>query len=143
MAGSELGFGHVIRARRRELDLTQDEVARLVNTSASYIGNLEAGKRHPSEEVVTNLADALGLDVRELFFLANPGTEVLISQHPNPTEGTSAWDTFSKDRHLRKIHNITDQEMQTLSRVAQIGEVRSARDFVFILNSIRLALSGQ
>jgi hypothetical protein len=34
---------------------------------------------------------------------------------------------------------MTDQEMQTLSQVALMGEVRSSRDFLFILNTIRQA----
>jgi len=41
---------------------------------------------------------------------------------------------------VRKVHNISDQEMETLSQVAMMGEVRSSRDFVFILNSIRQSL---
>jgi hypothetical protein len=41
---------------------------------------------------------------------------------------------------LREIHEITDQEMETLSQVAKMGEVRAPRDFLFILNAIRQAL---
>lgn len=35
-------FGQVIRERRRQLNLTQDEVARRIKTSAPYVGHLEA-----------------------------------------------------------------------------------------------------
>jgi len=82
----------------------------------------------------------MGLDVRELFFLANPGTRVLVSQEPSST-GPSAWQAFASDQNLRKLQNITEQEMETLSRVAMMGDVRSPRDFIFILNAIRQALS--
>ena len=41
---------------------------------------------------------------------------------------------------VREIHNITDEEMKTLSLVAKMGEVQDPRDFVFILNAIRQAL---
>ena len=77
----------------------------------------------------------------ELFFLANPGTKVLISEQPKST-GLPAWDAFVKDLRLRKIHNITDEEMETLSRVAKMGEARDPRDFIFILNTIRQALGS-
>jgi hypothetical protein len=97
------------------------------------------GKRHLSERVVAKLADVLGLDARELFLLANPKVGSLISEQQK-SAGTSAWDAFLRDEKLRKIHKITDQEMETLSRVAMMGEVRSPRDFVFILNCIRHAL---
>jgi transcriptional regulator with XRE-family HTH domain len=133
------GFGQVIRERRRKLDMTQQDLAQRIETSMPYIALLEAGTRHPSEKVVVKLAAALGLDPRELFFLANPGTKDLISREQKTSE-PSAWDAFVNDENLRKLHNITDQEMLTLSQVALMGEVRSSRDFVFILNSIRQAL---
>ena len=131
-------FGQVIRERRRQLDLTQEEVARRIGTSIPYITHLESAKRHPSEKVVVKLAEVLGLDPRELFFLANPGTKMLISQAPVSKEA-SMWDGFVKDHKLRKVHKITDKEMETLSHVAMMGDVRSPRDFLFILNTIRQA----
>ena len=132
-------FGTVIRARRRQLDLTQEELARRIETSVPYIGHLETGKRHPSEKLVTKLAEVLGLDPRELFFLANPETQRLISRHQE-SNGASVWESFCKDESLRKIHNISDQEMQALAGVSRLGEVRDPWDFLFILNTIRQAL---
>src|ERR1700685_795867 len=123
-------FGSVIRARRRQLNLTQQELARRIRTSVPYIGHLETGKRHPSEKLVTKLAEVLGLDLRELFFLANPGTKRLISRNQE-SNATSAWNAFCQDETFRKIHNITDLEMQALSGVALLGEVRTSRDFLF------------
>jgi DNA-binding XRE family transcriptional regulator len=132
-------FGQVIRDRRRQLDLTQEEVARRISTSTPYIGHLESAKRHPSEKVVTKLADVLGLERRELFFLANPGAKALLSQQP-PCSTASPWDDFRKDDRLRRVHNITGEEMEMLSHVALMGDVRSSRDFVYILTTIRQAL---
>ncbi len=132
-------FASVIRNRRRQLDLTQEEVARRIGTSVAYIAHLEADRRHPSEKVVVELARVLGLDPRELFFLANPETKGLVTQTLEGN-GESVWETFAKDEKLRESHKITDQEMETLSRVALMGEVRSSRDFIFILQTIRHAL---
>lgn len=132
-------FGRVIRERRRQLDLTQEEVAERIKTTGPYITHLETGKRHPSSKVVVKLSDALGLDASELFLLANPKVGSLISAQQKPEKG-SAWDAFVGDKGARKIHNITDQEMETLSRVAKMGEVRDPRDFIFILTTIRQAL---
>ena len=132
-------FGTVIRERRRQLDLTQEEVARRIKTSVPYIGLLEAGKRHPSQQVVVKLSDALKLDAVDLFLLANPKVGSLISE-PQKADATPAWTAFVKDVRLRKVHNITDQEMENLSRVAKMGEVQGPRDFIFILTTIRQAL---
>ena len=38
----ERSFGQVIRERRRQLDLTQDEVAHRIKTSTPYVGHLES-----------------------------------------------------------------------------------------------------
>ena len=139
MAAKTGSFGRVIRERRRQLDLTQKQVAQRIQTSVPYIAHLETGRRHPSDQVVVRLANSLGLDARDLFLLANPKTRSLISEHPE-LDVPSAWNVFVKDVKLRQIHNITDQEMETLSQVSKMGEVRAPRDFLFILNTIRQAL---
>jgi transcriptional regulator with XRE-family HTH domain len=132
-------FGQIIRERRRQLDLTQEEIARRINTSTPYVGHLESGKRHPSDRVVTKLAEVLGLDKRELFFLANPGARALVHSQSQGSSAT-AWEDFRKDERLKRIHNISSDEMEILSRVALMGDVSSSRDFVYILTTVRHAL---
>jgi transcriptional regulator with XRE-family HTH domain len=131
-------FGDVIRTRRRELDLTQDEVAAKIKISTPYVGHLESGKRHPSDKIVTKLAEVLGLDNRELFFLANPHAQALISE-PAGAAGSS-WEQFQKNEKLQRIHNISNEEMQILSHVAMMGEIQSPRDLIYILTTIRHAV---
>ena len=135
----ERSFGHVLRERRRQLDLTQEEVAHRIKTSTPYIGHLESGKRHPSDKIVTRLAEVLGLDRRELFFLANPRTQAILSPEPE-SDATSAWEDFRTNDQLRRIHSISGDEMEMLSGVALLGDVRSPRDFIYILNTVRHAV---
>jgi transcriptional regulator with XRE-family HTH domain len=132
-------FGDVVRERRRKLDLTQSEVARRIKTSTPYIGHLEAGKRHPSDKVIARLAETLGLDRRELFFLANPAALAMIKPPANPTQ-RSAWDEFRRSERMHRLHRITNEEMDVLERIAALGEVGGSRDFIYILNTIRHAL---
>lgn len=135
----ERTFGQVIRERRRQLDLTQEEVARRIKTSTPYVGHLESGKRHPSDKILTRMAEVLGLDRRELFFLANPRAHALLSPE-NKSATDSTWDDFRKNEQLRRVHNIASDEMEMLSRVALVGDVPSARDFIYILNIVRHAV---
>jgi transcriptional regulator with XRE-family HTH domain len=135
----ERSFGQVIRERRRQLDLTQDEVAHRIKTSTPYVGHLESAKRHPSDKILTRLAEVLGLDRRELFFLANPRAQALLSTETESTSA-SAWDDFKKNDQLRRVHSISNDEMEMLSRVALLGDVRSPRDFIYILNTVRHAV---
>ena len=135
---SDSRFGDLIRSKRREMNLTQVEVADRIGISTPYIGHLESGKRHPSDKIVTKLAEALGLGNRELFFLANPHAEALISE---PVAGTgSSWEQFQKDEKLRRIHNISNVEMELLSHVALMGDVQAPRDLIYILTTIRHAV---
>jgi transcriptional regulator with XRE-family HTH domain len=132
-------FGQVIRDRRRQRELTQQQVASRVGTSTPYVGHLESGNRHPSSEIVTRLADVLGFDRRELFFLANPQAKELLHPEESP-KASSAWEEFRRDEQLRRIHNINAKEMKMLLQVALMGQVRSSRDFIYILNTVRQAL---
>jgi len=132
-------FSRVIRERRRQLDLTQEEVAQRIKTTGACIAHYEKGRRLPSLKHIVKLSEALRFDASDLFLLANPTAGPLISEQQRPDE-TSAWNAFVKDVRLREIHNITDQEIEFLSQIAKMGEVRDPRDFIFILTTIRQAL---
>jgi transcriptional regulator with XRE-family HTH domain len=136
---TERSFGAAIRERRRQLDLTQEEVGTRIGTSTPYIGHLESGKRHPSEKVIARLSEVLGLPSRDLFFLANPRARDLINERHNDRRRGS-WEEFRRDARMRRAFHISAEEMELLARIADMGEVRAPRDFVYILNSVRQAL---
>lgn len=135
----ERSFGAAIRERRRQLDLTQEEIGKRIETSTPYIGHLESGKRHPSEKVIARLSEVLGLSSRELFFLANPAARELVNGASDERRH-STWDEFRRDPRTRRAHNIAADEMELLARVAAMGEVRTVRDFLYVLNAVRQAL---
>ena len=132
-------FGRTISARRRELNLTQEDMSRLMGTSAGYIAHLENAIRIPSDRVLGRLAFVLRLDTRELVARARPK----IAKFLKPDAGESrrtAWEAFARDKALQRRHSITAREMQFLSKVATFGEVKEPRDFIFILIAIRFAI---
>jgi transcriptional regulator with XRE-family HTH domain len=135
----KITLGQMIRDRRRQLELTQDELARRIRTSTPYIGHIESGKRHPSDEILKRMADVLGFDRRELFFVANPTTRAMLTPKGETTD-LSAWDEFRRDQQLHQLHQINTRELEMLSQVAMMGEVRSSRDFIYILNTIRQSM---
>jgi hypothetical protein len=81
----------------------------------------------------------LGFDRRELFFLANPDAKELFNP-PEQSAASSAWDEFREDSGLIGSYGVTEKEMHMLSQVALMGQVRSSRDFIYILNTVRQAL---
>jgi transcriptional regulator with XRE-family HTH domain len=131
-------FGEIVRKVRRDLNWTQDDLAQKVQVSTPYIGHLESGKRHPSAKIIERLADTLGLDRRELFFEANPRTQSYLDPPPaNANE--SAWEQLNKDVNLRRQNDISADEMEMLSGIQMAGQVKSVRDFIHILNTVRQA----
>jgi hypothetical protein len=90
--------------------------------------------------VILKLARLLGLDSGELFLLSNPDAVGIVSSSAGE-DRKSSWDKFRNDGRLRKQHRISNQELELLSRVAAMGEVRSPRDFLHVLNAIRNALT--
>jgi transcriptional regulator with XRE-family HTH domain len=128
-------FGATILARRRELRLTQGEVARQIKSSIPFIGQLEANLRHPSDRTVVKLAGALGLDRIGLLFLANPEAQTPCQHHQ--ADASSTWKQFKEDERMQRAHGVSRQDLEMLAQVTLMGDVRSARDFVYILNTIR------
>jgi transcriptional regulator with XRE-family HTH domain len=135
-------LGMVLRRRRRQLELTQLQVARRVGVRANYVGYLERDMRRPSTPVLVKLAKVLDLDREELFFLANPQVRDFIhTEAPDPQE--SAWEHFRGDKRLHTRHGITHAELKALQQVSSLGSVRSSRDYLFILQAIRQALQPE
>jgi HTH-type transcriptional regulator / antitoxin HipB len=60
---SPAALGAAIRHRRRELQLTQDDLALAIGVNRRVIGQLEGGKETVRLEIALNAARALGLDV--------------------------------------------------------------------------------
>ena len=59
-------FGDRVRARRYDLDLSQEALAHRAGLQRAYIGQLEAGMRSPGLETLAKLARALEMDAADL-----------------------------------------------------------------------------
>ena len=73
MGGTEKGksarqveFGDRVRARRQELELSQESLALKAGINRTYIASLEAGQRNPSLDLMARLAAALRVDLGDL-----------------------------------------------------------------------------
>lgn len=57
-------IGQTIKARRKELGLTQNTLALLSQVGINTIVSIERGSKSSSVETLTKVADVLGLDLR-------------------------------------------------------------------------------
>ena len=60
-------FGGVIRQRRREGGLTQEQLAKRIGCATITIRQYESGKRTPSLNVLQDIANALDLEIFDLL----------------------------------------------------------------------------
>src|SRR5918998_6014147 len=58
-------FARLLKQRRKQLDLTQEELGEQVGCATETIRRLEAGGRRPSKVIAQRLADALQLPPEE------------------------------------------------------------------------------
>ena len=57
-------IGKTIRARRKELKITQPYLAELAEVSVNTLYKLERGQGNPSLEVLGKLSDVLGMELK-------------------------------------------------------------------------------
>lgn len=63
-------FGKRVRARRRALDMSQEELGERCKLNRGYISDIERGLRNPSLEVINRIARGLEVDLAELFSIS-------------------------------------------------------------------------
>ena len=60
-------FGENLRAARKERGYSQESFAHAVDLDRTYIGGIERGERNPGLKTIVRIADALEVEVMELF----------------------------------------------------------------------------
>ena len=58
-----------IKVCRAELDITQEDLAKRINSNASSVALIEGGRHQPSVFLAFRIADALGKDINDVFKL--------------------------------------------------------------------------
>ncbi len=60
-------FGLLIRMKRFELNMTQEELSEKSNMHPTYLGSIERGQRNPTLEKIISLAKALNCSAKDLM----------------------------------------------------------------------------
>jgi transcriptional regulator with XRE-family HTH domain len=93
-----------LKEKRRSSGLTQAELAEKVNVSTHHIGMLEIAHNFPTLDLVERIADALGIEIYELFV------------------GPLSPDPFSPKEELEKLRRTIIEEIrQTVAESIEKG----------------------
>jgi len=60
-----------LRELRKMKNLTQDEMAKILNISRAYYGMIETGKRNPNLLLAKKIAEFHNINLEEIFFADN------------------------------------------------------------------------
>ena len=86
-------LGHKVRILRRARRITQEELARQVGISASFLGHIERGTRVLSLDTLLALCDTLGVTPNDLL-----SVEAYAAQQQLPTDLTE-----KEQRQLKEV----------------------------------------
>jgi len=119
-------FGHVIKSRRRLLDLTQQELASQVGYSVITIRKVEADERRPSRQLAERLATCLDIDPHQ-----QPAFMVLARADPEDSavEALPAW-----GRPPAPPTNLASPLTRLIGREVETAELRNT----LLHNGVRL-----
>ena len=64
-------LGNRIKELRRIQGLSQEKLAEIVSLDSKFISKIEVGRSSPSLETMESIADALGVEIKDLFEFAH------------------------------------------------------------------------
>ncbi|MBI5294798.1 MAG: protein kinase [Chloroflexi bacterium] len=102
----EISFGNFVRQRRREMDLTQEELARRVGCAAITLRKIEGDDLRPSVQIAERLAMALAIPLGERaeFVRRARAMPLEAAELPTITPPPSIDEIGSEDLSGRAIH---------------------------------------
>lgn len=101
-------LGSLLRARRRELGFTLEELARRSGLSAAFLSQAERGRATPSIVSIVNIASALETDIN--YFLTPPSPTSMVRRADKPNRITLA----SPVEYIRLDTPISNQLMNAI-----------------------------
>ncbi|MEO1576418.1 MAG: cupin domain-containing protein [Pseudomonadota bacterium] len=126
-------LGTLLRARRRELGLTLQELAEKAELSAAFLSQAENGKATPSIVSLINIAKALGTDVH--YFISPPAAKSLVRRADEP----KVIELDSPVTYYRLDADIRNQQMSALKMIIPPGVAlptvhrEEGEDFFYVL----------
>jgi len=106
MADVKVILARNMKAARERLGYSQAKLADLAGVSTPFIGEIEIGRKSPSLENVANIAEALDMEIYQLFLEEEPEAlvdrQVLLTKLRKELEGKLVEDIEAVFKKYRK-----------------------------------------
>lgn len=119
-----LSPGQKLAARRDELDLTQEALARRIGISAVSVGGAERGRNEISKGKRPAWEQALGLAPGTISRMYRDGTDLEIAQQPLHTESVYADLSDPEERSLWAIKTVPEAVRRDLIDVLRASRTQ-------------------
>jgi len=108
-----LVFGHRLRHARRRRGLTLSQLGSAVGRPASYLSQLENGRREPRLSTINQLASALGCPLSDLFDASPPNRRTQLEVAFSRIQGDPRYEALRLP-HIRPSARIDDAVLENL-----------------------------
>ncbi|WP_296744393.1 helix-turn-helix domain-containing protein [Mesorhizobium sp.] len=134
-------IGRLLRARRRDLDMTLDEVASAADLTKSFLSDIERDKTSPSVASLVRLCEVLALPVGDLFTPARSGVVRSDDRPPIRFGGTGVSDYLISPAEAKRLQVIYSDIAPGGTGGEKLYTLGCEEEFVFVLDgAIRIVV---
>ena len=127
-------IGHLLRERRRQLDLTLDAVAEATTLTKSFLSDIERDKTSPSVASLVKLCEVLGMPVGDLFNSSQSAVVRAGERPPIRFGGTGVSDHLLTPSGNTRLQAIWSEIEPNGTGGEQLYALRSEEEFIIVLS---------
>lgn len=128
-----LNIGRLLRARRRDLDMTLDAVASAAELTKSFLSDIERNKTSPSVASLVRLCEVLALPVGDLFTPARSGVVRSDDRPPIRFGGAGVSDYLISPAEAKRLQVIYSDIEPGGTGGEKLYTLACEEEFVFVL----------
>ncbi|GMB79311.1 helix-turn-helix domain-containing protein [Shinella zoogloeoides] len=127
-------IGHLLRGRRRELDLTLDAVAEATSLTKGFLSEVERDKTSPSVASLVRLCEVLNMPVGDLF--SSPESAIVRADERAPIKfgGTGVSDHLLTPSSSVRFQAIWSEIEPGGTGGEQLYSLRAEEEFVIVVS---------
>lgn len=127
-------IGHLLRERRRQLNLTLDAVAEATSLTKGFLSDIERDKTSPSVASLVKLCEVLNMPVGDLFSSSQSAVVRADERTPIRFGGTDVSDHLLTPSGSTRLQAIWTEIEPSGTGGDQLYSLRSEEEFIIVLS---------